>query len=196
MKVDVKTPQGEELTALAATLPVGAALRIAPAFVATTVNDDTGVETAVEAEYDADEGRYVQRAIVARAVRRGVPEIELRRVPTLGIMQAAVPYCIALQLSESADAPWVTVADLTANEGRIVPEWMAAAVVKRGVKAERHDVIEILYGVAALASAPPAKTIQVELDIPHRTAIEWISKARAAGRLKGMKYYAGQQVDG
>lgn len=196
MKVDVKTPDGDTMTAQAATLPVGSALRIAPAFIATTVNDDSGIETAVEAAYDPKQGRYVMTTIVARAIRSGVAEDDLRHVPTQGIVQAAVPHCIALQLDESPDAPWVTVADLTANEGRIIPQWMAAAVVKRGVKAERYDVIEILYGASALASTPPVKTVQIELNVTHRTASDWIAKARAAGRLAGMNYHAGRQADG
>lgn len=184
------------MTAVAATLPVGSALRIAPTFVATTINEESGVETSIEAEYIAEQGRYVLRTIVARAARDNVTEWDLRHVATANILQAAVPHCIALQISNDPDAPWVTVADLTASDGRIIPEWMAAAVAKRGVKAERHDVIEILYGVAALGGTPPARTIQVELDIPHRTATDWIQTARAAGRLKGMKHRAGRPADG
>ncbi|WP_240642173.1 hypothetical protein [Microbacterium sulfonylureivorans] len=196
MKVDVKTPEGDDMTAAAATLPVGSALRIAPRFVATAVDEESGIETGVEAEYDPDEGRYVVRTVVARALRRGVREDDLRYVATQAIVRAAVPQCIALQLSEDDNAPWTTVADLTSNDGRIIPQWMAAAVAQRGVKAERHDVIEILYGVSALAGIPPVKTVQIELDVVHRTASDWIAKARAAGRLKGMNYHAGRQADG
>lgn len=192
----MKTPDGDDMTVAAATLPVGSALRIAPRFVATAVNEDSGIETGVEAEYDPDEGRYVVRTVVARALRRGVREEDLRYVATQAIVQAAVPQCIALRLSEDDDAPWTTVADLTTNDGRIIPQWMATYVAKRGVKAERHEVIEILYGVSALAGNPPVKTIELELDVVHRTASDWIAKARAAGFLKGMKYHAGRQADG
>ncbi|MDX2377785.1 hypothetical protein M4I32_13340 [Microbacterium sp. LRZ72] len=196
MKVDVKTPDGDNMTALAATLPVGSALRIAPQFVATATNDDTGIETAVEAKYYSEAGRYVMTAVVNRATREDFDEPAMRRVVTQAILQAAIPQCIALQMSDDADAPWITVADLTANEGRIIPEWMAEAVVKRGMKAERMDVIEILYGTAALAGFPPVKAVQVELGVPHRTAADWIYKARAAGRLEGMSYTPGRQADG
>lgn len=191
----MKTLEGDEMTATAATLPVGAALRIAPAFVATTANDATGIETAIEAEYDSAAGRYVLRTIVSRAIRRDVAEDDLRRGRTQQMVQAAVPRCIALQMQDTSDAPWVTVADLTASEGRIIPSWMVSAVVKHGVKSERHDVIEILYGASALAGIPPVKTIALELGVPHRTASDWIKKARAAGRLKGMNYNVGRQAD-
>ena len=87
---------------------------------------------------------------------------------------------------------YLSHADLTAGEGRIIPQWMASAVVKRGMKDERMEVIEILYGAAALADLPPTKAVQVELDVPHRTASDWIAKARAAGRLKGMNYTQGR----
>ncbi|WP_454170629.1 hypothetical protein [Microbacterium paulum] len=76
-------------------------------------------------------------------------------------------------MDASGEGDWTTVADLTAGEGRIVPEWMAAAVVKRGMKDERMEVIEILYGAAALADLPPTKAVQVELDVPHRTVSIW-----------------------
>ncbi|CDK02003.1 hypothetical protein MIC448_980010 [Microbacterium sp. C448] len=117
-------------------------------------------------------------------------------LPTQAILQTAIPHCIALQLSDSDDGAWITVADLTASDGRVIPEWMAEAVVKRGMKAERLDVIEILYGTAALAGLPPVKAVQVELGVPHRTAADWIYKARAAGRLEGMSYTPGRQADG
>jgi hypothetical protein len=64
------------------------------------------------------------------------------------------------------------------------------------MKAERMDVIEILYGAAALSGLPPVKAVQVELNVPHRTASDWIKKARDAGRLKGMSYSVGRQADG
>ena len=49
------------------------------------------------------------------------------------------------------------------------------------MKDERWDVIEILYGTAALADLPPVKLIALELDVPERTASDWIQKARGAG---------------
>ena len=58
------------------------------------------------------------------------------------------------------------------------------------------DVIEILYGTSALAGLPPVKAIQTELGVPHRTASDWIKKARVAGRLNGMTYIVGRQADG
>ena len=60
----------------------------------------------------------------------------------------------------------------------------------------RMDVIEILYGTAALAGMPPVKAVQAELGVPHRTASDWIKKARTAGRLEGMSYIVGRQADG
>jgi hypothetical protein len=192
VRIDVTTPDGTPMTADAATEPVGSALRIAPAFVATTVNEDTGIETTLEAHYAADEGRYIVTTIVSRATRPDFDQRALRHTAAQAIVQAAVPHCIALRLTDAHDDTWTTVADLTTGEGRIIPQWMAAAVTKRGMKDERMDVIEILYGAAALADLPPTKAVQVELDVPHRTASDWIAKARAAGRLKGMNYTQGR----
>lgn len=63
---------------------------------------------------------------------------------------------------------------------------MAQAVIKRGIKDERWEVIEILYGTAALAGLPPLKLISHELDIPECTAAYWVQGARAAGWLAGL----------
>lgn len=73
---------------------------------------------------------------------------------------------------------------------------MAAAAVKRGTKDKRWEVVEIVYGAAALSGIPPVKALQNELNIPHRTASDWINKARTLGRLDGMTYTVGRQADG
>jgi len=99
-------------------------------------------------------------------------------------------------LDDSAGAKWTTVADLTTADGRIIPSWMAQAVVKRGMKDERWQVIEILYGTAALADLPPVKLIALELEVPERTASDWIQKARAGGWLVGMTSNVGRPANG
>jgi hypothetical protein len=71
-------------------------------------------------------------------------------------------------LDDAAGARWTSIADLTATEGKIIPLRLADAVVKRGVKDERWEVIEILYGAAAFADLPPVKLIALELDVPER----------------------------
>ena len=184
----------------AATHPIGSALRIAPEFSASATDEASGIETTLRARYEASEGRYVIGEVTNRAIRAGIEvnNLALRQVPIQGIMQAAAPQCIALTLDAEDDprAAWTTAADLSSTAGRIIPEWLAADVVKRGSKAERMDVIEILYGTAALAGLPPVKAVQNELDVPHRTASDWIKKARAAGRLDGMTYIVGRQADG
>src|SRR5690606_713164 len=69
VKVDVNNLDGKTMTWHSATQPVGSALRIAPGFVASTTDEDTGVETTIEAHYNAGEGRYIVTAIINRAVR-------------------------------------------------------------------------------------------------------------------------------
>lgn len=179
-----------------ATQPVGSALRIAPEFVASVVDEDAGVETTIEAHYNTDEGRYIVTTILNHATRPDFDHQALRRTASAAIVRAAVPNCIAVRLSDEPDSNWTTIADLTSAEGRIIPPWMAATAVKRGMKDERMEVVEILYGAAALAGTPPVRAVQVELDIPHRTASDWIKKARDAGRLEGMTYTVGRQADG
>lgn len=196
MKVDVKTLDGKTMSTDAAASPLGSAMRIAPGFVATSVDDASGIETSVEMHYFADKGRYITTTIVNRAVRDDFDEDRLKHTPTQGIVQAAVPHCVAVRLDDDPDGNWVTIADLTTGDGRIIPPWMAAAVTKRGVKDERWDVIEMLYGAAALAGIPPVKLISLELDVPERTSSDWIQKARAAGRMVGMTSNVGRPPNG
>lgn len=184
------------MTSNDATEAVGSALRIAPGFVATAVDDDAGIETTIEAHYLAERGRYVPTTIVNRAISPEFDEDRLKRAATQAILQAAIPQCVALQLDDDPDAKWTTVADLTTNEGRLIPPWLAQAVVKRGIKDERWAVIEVLYGAAALADLPPVKLIALELDVPERTASDWIQKARAAGGLVGMTSNVGRPASG
>ncbi|WP_374976623.1 helix-turn-helix domain-containing protein [Microbacterium trichothecenolyticum] len=192
MKVDVKTPDGRTMSAASATQPIGSALRIAPAFVATAVDDATGVETTIEAHYTPQRGRYLITTITNRAIAEDFNEDRLKHTAPQALVQTAIPRCVALQLDDSPGASWTTVADLTSADGRIIPPWMAEAVVKRGIKDERWQVIEILYGTAALADLPPVKLIAAELGIPERTASDWIQKARASGWLTGLTSNVGR----
>lgn len=191
------TLEGAPMTAAAATTPVGTALRIAPAFMATNEDETTGVRTSIEAHYRRARGEYTLTAITTRAIHDDVPASTLRQhTSTRQLVQAAVPNCVALQLDEDDAAPWVTVADLTAATGRVLPDWLAAAAKMRGAGAERMDVVAIVYATAALAGDAPLQAIQAELDVPYRTAQDWVARARAAGRLEGVNYSAGRQADG
>lgn len=192
----MKTLDGKTMAAQHATQPIGSALRIAPAFVATAVDESTGIETTIEAHYSAERRRYVITTIVNRAISDDFNEDRLKHTAPQAIVQLAIPHCISLLLDDSPGAAWTTVADLTTTEGRIIPPWMARAVVKRGVKEERWEVIEILYGTAALADLPPVKLISLELDVPERTASDWIQKARAAGWLVGLTSNVGRPANG
>lgn len=192
----MKTLEGNAVTWQTATQPVGSALRIAPAFVATTVNAGLGVQTSVTVHYVPDEGRYVIKGVTNIAVRDDV-EVNYPTVAKVGmqaIVQVAAVRCMFLTLEEESDpnAVWLSVDELTTADGRILPPLVAAKVKKRGGGALRMEVVELLYGSAALAGLPPAKRIQHELGIPHRTASQWIIDARKAGRLDGMNYNAGR----
>lgn len=196
VKVEVRTINGEMMSAHAATEPLGSALRIAPSFTATAIDETTSVETTIEAHFVAERGRYVITIILNRAVAAEFNEDRLRHTAPQAILQAAVPHCVALMLDDEPDGTWTSIADLTTADGRIIPPWMAAAVVKRGIKDERWAVIEMLYGTAALADLPPVKLIALELDVPERTASDWIQKARAAGWLAGMTSNVGRPAGG
>ncbi|MEO2132366.1 MAG: hypothetical protein ABGX78_14240 [Microbacterium sp.] len=196
MKVDVKTLDGKTLTWHDATEPLGSALRIAPAFAASRSDASLGVHTRLIVRYSPSEGRYVIREVTNAAIREDV-ELNYPTVAKIGlqaIVQAAAPRCIFLTLESEADpdASWLSVSDLTTASERILPPALAAEVVRRGSTEARMDAIELLYGSAALAGLPPAKLIQKELAVPHRTASQWIIDARNAGRLAGMNYHAGR----
>lgn len=192
----MKTLDGTPMTWQNATEPVGSALQIAPGLIASTTDGETGVQTTIEAHYRSEHGRYIVTSITNLAIRDDFDQQALRRTASVAILQAAIPHCITVTMFDSPDAERTTVADLTTTDGRIVPPWMAQAAVKRGAKDERMEVVEIIYGAAALSGIPPVKALKTELGIPHRTASDWIKTARAAGRLNGMSYIVGRQADG
>lgn len=194
VKVDVYTLNGEKMTWRAATQPVGTALRIAPGFTARAFDVAPGLDAQLEANYSADEGRYLITKFELVADGGEITHRALRLVSIESIMRAAAPHCIALSLDDGP--PNMTAHELTTTEGRILPAWLAAQVVARGNRDERMEAIELLYGIAALSGNPPVQAIQQELGIPHRTASDWTKKARAEGRLAGMSYIVGRQADG
>jgi hypothetical protein len=194
VKVDVKTLEGDEMTGHAATQPIGSAMRIAPGFVATTRDEDAGVETTIEAQYSKERNRYVITTIINRAISADASDYRMRHTAPQAILQTAIPRCITVKLEDGPDERWLTVADLTSGDGRLIPPWMAAAVVKRGVKDERWDVVELIYGTAALADQSPVKLVAFELGVPERTAQDWIRTARNAGRLQGLTANVGRPL--
>lgn len=196
----MKTLDGEDMTVAAATHPIGTALRIAPGFTAST-RDDAGIEVTLDVHYDADEGRYrVLTAVISTATRSeaDVSPQTLRQIAIPAIVQAAAAQAVAVTFDDPDDpaARWRTVAELAGAQGRILPDWLAEKAAQGGNTELRMDIIAILYGVSALAGNPPVKTVQVELDVPHRTAADWIARARRAGRLAGVNYSVGRQADG
>lgn len=197
VKVDVRTLKGAPMTADAAVHPLGSGLRIAPAFAATTTDDALSLRTRVEARYVQPEGRYVVTSVTVESTDDAteVNANALRQVTVLAVVQAAAPQCMAIALDDRPEAQWLTVADLSSRQGRLIPEWLAAQVVKHGSSEARLDVIEIIYGAAALSGKPPIRAIVDELKVPHRTASDWTRKARAAGRLEGIAN-VGRKGDG
>jgi len=197
----VRTPDGNRMASKHATLPLGSALRIAPAFVATTVADGIGVETAIEVGYSSDAGRYRITATAHRAVN-GTEEITptvLRQVRLGELLSAAVPYCIVVQYEDA----WLdgvnkrgTVHELLAGGGRIIPAKLASLAAKAGPTRDTLELVQLIYGVSALAAQPPMRAVAAELGIPERTATHWITKARKAGFLEGITYAVGRQPDG
>ena len=113
-----------------ATLPLGSALRIAPAFTATATADDISVETTISAVYAASAGRYRITATSQRAVG-GDGEITsavLRQVRLGEVLSAAVPLCVTVEF----EGKQRSVQELLQQDGRVLPEWMATAAAKAG----------------------------------------------------------------
>ena len=194
MKIDVRTPDGQRMTWKHATLPLGSALRIAPAFTATATADDIQVESTIEAVYSADAGRYRIAATRHRPTNDAaeITPTVLRQVRLGELLSAAVPHCVAVEFENKQ----ATVHDLLGKNDRILPTWMAEAAAKSGPTAETLELVQLVYGIAALAALPPMRAVASELGIPERTATHWITKARAAGLLDGITYAVGRQPDG
>lgn len=189
----MRTPDNSPVTLSHATIPVGSALRVVPTFVATTV-DDGPVQTAIEARFHADAGRYLVAAVTNRASedRGEITGTVLRTVRIAEIMQAATPHCIAIE----SDAGASTVGELTTRQDAILPPEYAKLARRLGPKQDTLELVRLVYGVAALTGRPPTKAVEDEFSIPRRTAIHWISKTRDAGLLDGISYAVGRQADG
>jgi hypothetical protein len=194
VKIDVRTPDGQRMTWKHATQPLGSALRIAPAFTATALQEDISVTTTITAAYQDTAGRYLITAATHEAAGKTIeitPTV-LRQVRLGEVLSAAVPLCVAVLL----DGKPVTVHDLTTSSGRVLPAWMAADAAKAGPTADTLELVQLVYGVAALAAQPPMQAVAAEFGIPTRTATHWITKARKAGLLDGISYAVGRQPDG
>lgn len=194
--VTVMTVEDTPMTLDAMTERIGDSLRIAPAFVASMVNTEVGVETTLEARYRRDKGRFVVFTVVNRAIDDEFDPEALRRATASPILRAAIPQCMAIDLERQfSDSQWVTVSDLAQREGRLLPDFVTREAVKRGAKQARMEAIQIVYGVNALAGLAPVKAVQDEFGVPHRTASDWIATARKGGWLEGMTYAVGRQAD-
>ncbi|MFE1664564.1 hypothetical protein [Microbacterium sp. P02] len=196
MKVDVRTLTGSKIRTRDATLPIGTGLRIVPKFRATaTEQPDVPFDTSIEVHYSPSDGRYVIAEATFRA-RPGeeVNAVRLRLARTADVLKASAPECITFDALD--DGHWVKASEFALSADRILPPFIVAQLRQRKNTEARMDAVEIVYGVAALSGLPPTQAVQNEMGIPHRTAADWISKARDAGRLEGMAYVAGRRVDG
>ena len=190
----MRTPDGQRMASKHATLPLGSALRIAPAFTATATADDIQVETTIGAVYSPDAGRYRIGATTHRAtaVISEITPTVLRQVRLGELLSAAVPYCVAVEF----EGKQRSVHDLLATGGRVVPKSLASLAVAAGPTDDTLGLVQLIYGVSALAALPPMRAVATELGIPERTATHWITKARSAGLLEGITYAVGRQPDG
>jgi hypothetical protein len=196
VRVDVRTLAGTKVTTRQATHPIGTGLRIVPKFRATATDQvDVPFDTTIEVHYSPDLGRYLIVESTFRA-RDGeeINAVTLRKARTAEVLKAAAPECITLDVLD--DGHWIRASELTTVQDRILPPVIVSEIRKRKNTEARMDAVEIIYGVAALSGLPPTQAVQNEMGIPHRTAADWISKARDAGRLEGMAYVAGRRVDG
>ena len=67
-------------------------------------DDQTGLGTTLDVEYDAGEGRYLVRQITTRSLAGAeITGSELRQVRVAEIVQAASPHCVAFTLDDSDD---------------------------------------------------------------------------------------------
>ncbi|HRP99134.1 MAG TPA: hypothetical protein PK781_01590 [Terrimesophilobacter sp.] len=194
MKIDVRTLEGQRMTWKHATLPLGSALRIAPTFAATATADDISVETTISAAYSADAGRYRITAAAHRAVgtTMEITPTVLRQVRLGELMSAAVPHCVAVEF----EGKQRTLRDLLDTDGRLLPQWMAQAAATAGPTANTLELVELVYGVAALAALAPTRAVATEFGIPERTASHCVTKSRKAGLLDGITYAVGRRPDG
>jgi hypothetical protein len=192
VKIDVRTPDGQRMTWKHATVPLGSALRIAPAFTATATADDTKVRNTIEAVYSSDAGRYQIVATAHRATEGEITPTVLRQIRLGELLTAAVPHCVAVEF----EGKQRSVTELLAAEGRLVPKPIAAIAVAAGPTEDTLGLVQLIYSVAALAAQPPMRAVATELGIPERTATHWITKARKTSLLDGITYAVGRQPDG
>ncbi|HEY8589544.1 MAG TPA: hypothetical protein VIL55_08330 [Naasia sp.] len=195
MNIKVRTPDGKQVSLADATLPIGRTLRIAPAFTAVATAADISVETTIHVAYSPDFGRY---RIAASGHQIVGPDGEitpsvLRRIRLGELLAAAVPYCVAVSDDELGHG---IVRDLVGASGRLLPKWMADTAAHAGPTRDTLELVQLAYGVAALAGQPPMQAVAAELGIPTRTATHWIARARQAGLLEGITYTAGRQPKG
>ena len=191
----MRTPDGKPVTAKQATLPLGSALRIVPAFTATSTAGDIPVESTIIASYSPNAGRYRITNTAHRAVGDAaeITPTVLRQVRLGELLSAAVPYCVAISDEGIGHG---TVRELLGAGGRLLPEWMATAAAKAGPTGETLEIVQLIYGIAALSAQAPMRAVATELGIPERTATHWITKARNAGLLDGITYAVGRQPNG
>ncbi len=195
VKVDVRTLDGKPVTSRHATVPIGTALRIVPAFRATTLDDDAPLRCTIEARYNSGAGRYLVTRLETRVTNEDgdISADTLRRVRLGELKQAATPQCIFVQPGD--DIRFVSVSALSSGE-RILPDTVIEQTLRLGPRGDALEIVQLVFGVAALTGQPPAKALVRELGLAQRTAVDWIRKARDAGLLEGIKYAAARPADG
>lgn len=198
VKIDVRTPDGRKVGKRHATLPIGTAFRIVPAFVATTT--DGTLQIRLDVAYQRDAGRYLVTGIATHTTEDGgeITNQVLRTVRVAEILYTAAARCIVIdtELVDGGRTVRFTSDQLSTEEDRMLPPKLVAPIVKEGPRGPGLELVQLVFGVNALTGRAPTAAVARELDLKHRAAVRWVARARAAGLLDGIKYSVGRQANG
>jgi hypothetical protein len=139
-------------------------------------------ETVVHVVYDDDSKRYLAESLTAR--RAGSPgEItatELRKIRVEELMRAAIPSTLMFEYEEDEFGGHSGVKNVMG----LVPSYVLEEIHKTGLSDNSLMWASRIYSISRAFRLPPTKSVSEILEIPIRTASNWIARAKSQGLIE------------
>lgn len=104
----------------------------------------------------------------------------IRSIPVQRLMRAAIPYQMVNRDDDGAySSPW---------------RFDAEAVRAAGPTDESLRAVASVYLLAKFIGEPPARTVELMLDMPRTTASQWVRKAKERGILRALESRPGKSL--
>lgn len=134
-------------------------------------------KTVVHVVFDDETKRYLAQSITAdkSGFSGEITATELRKIRVEELLRAAIPSTLIFEYEEGVFGGHSGVKNLK----ELVPSYALEEIHKTGLSIDSLMWASRIYSISRSLRLPPTKSVSEILEIPLRTASNWIARAKA-----------------